>query len=106
MKKAILIIVGIVFLLILSLIIPKNTSPPNDTRIILEHTNHTYIAPPCFEQSGATNFIEDSNLEEAEKLEYISHDNCTEAALEEERDSLGKSLLKNLGLIATKWDEW
>ncbi|MFD2130903.1 hypothetical protein ACFSKI_06580 [Pseudogracilibacillus auburnensis] len=105
-KKVILfMIVGFVFLCLISLIIPKETTPPNDARVILEHTSETYIAPSCFEQADATNFLQEGKLEEAEELSYQAHDDCTKKAFQSEKDSLFMSTLKSIGLIKTKWDE-
>src|SRR5690625_4070755 len=106
MKKMVWILCSIIFVLIISLFIPVNTAPPKDTRIILEHTYKTYIAPPCFEQADATNFIEEGDLEEAMELQYSMHDQCTEAALLEEKDSLLIWLLKNIGIVKTDWSNW
>ena len=54
---------------------------PSDSRVILDHTHKTYIAPSCFEESEPTNFIEESTLGEAEELGYPPHSSCTEEAL-------------------------
>ena len=53
----------------------------SDSRVILDHTHKTYIAPSCFEESNPTNFIENSTLGEAEELGYPPHSACTEEAL-------------------------
>jgi len=100
----------IVVLIIASLFIPRETKPSPDTRIILEHTYKTYIAPGpgCFERSNPTptNYLQDSRLEEALRLNYKPHDSCTEEALESEKDSLLISLLKDMGVLKKKWDDW
>jgi|SRR5699024_7380990 len=95
-----------VLVLLASLFIPKNTEPPEDTRIILDHTYETYIAPPCFDQADATNFLEETDLKTAAELNYAAHDQCTEASLQTEQDSLLIGLMKSIGIIHTKWDEW
>jgi len=102
----VVLIVLIGLLLISSFLIPRETKPSPETRIILEHTYSTYIAPKCFEQSNPTNFLEESTLEKAQELNYEPHDSCTEAELESEDDSLFISLLKDIGLLKHKWDEW
>lgn len=99
-------IILIVVLILVSFFIPKETKPSPDTRIILEHTYKTYIAPRCFEQSNATNYLQDSTLGEALDLNYDPHDSCTEAELESEKDSLFISLLKDIGILSKKWDNW
>lgn len=96
----------LIVLIIIGFVIPIETLPSRDTRIILEHTYQTYIAPICFEQSNPTNFIEEATLEKAQELNYPPHDACTEEALKAEKDSLFISLLKDMNLIDKKWDNW
>lgn len=100
----------IAMLIIVGFIIPKETEPSPDTRIILEHTYKTYIAPGlgCFEKSDPTptNYLQDSRLEEALRLNYEPHDSCTVEALESEKESLLISLLKDIGILKKKWDVW
>lgn len=93
-------------IILLSILIKIDTPPSNDTRIILEHTYETYIAPPCFEQSDATNFLEESTLEHAEDIGYELHDVCTEDELKEERNSVLIHLLKQMGLLKKQQDTW
>ncbi|WP_373895867.1 hypothetical protein ACUL41_11245 [Virgibacillus natechei] len=98
----VLILIGVI--LITGFIIPKETHPSADTRIILEHTKSTYIAPSCFEQSNPTNYLEDAQLQDAEDLNYEANGACTENAFESEQDSLIVSLLKDIGILDKKWD--
>lgn len=105
-RLPILLIMLVVMLIIVSFFIPSETKPSPDTRIILEHTYKTYIAPRCFEQSNATNYLQDSTLEEAQDLNYDPHDSCTESELESEKNSLFISLLKDIGILSKKWDNW
>lgn len=90
--------------LIIGMIIPRETQPSADTRIILEHTYQTYIAPICFEASDPTNFLEEATLKKAESLNYPPHSSCTEKALESESDRFIPSLLKEIGIMDKKWD--
>ncbi len=92
--------------LIIGMIIPRETVPSEDTRVILEHTYQTYIAPICFEESDPTNFLEEATLQKAESLNYPPHSPCTEKALESERDRLLPSFLKEIGVVDKKWDSW
>ena len=98
------------FIIILALaagfIFEKETEPREDTRLILEHTYLSYIAPVCFEGADATNFLEDSDLAMAKQLDYKPHDKCTEDALEPSKDKVIISWLKSLGWIETEWSQW
>lgn len=57
-------LIGAAFLI--GMIIPRETEPSGDTRVILEHTYQTYIAPICFEESDPTNFLEEATFKKAE----------------------------------------
>ncbi|QUW20942.1 hypothetical protein JSQ81_14105 [Sporosarcina sp. Marseille-Q4063] len=102
----ILIILLFSTVVLISAFIPRETRPSAGTRIILEHTYKTYIAPVCFEESDPTNFLEEATLQEAENLNYPPHSPCTEKALESENDRLLTSLLKQIGIMDKKWDNW
>lgn len=107
MKKT-LIVVGIVILslLIIGFGFEKETKPRDDTRLILEHTYKTYIAPICFEDSGATNYLEDSDLAMAKQLRYDANDDCTEEALKPIKEKIIISYLHELGILQTEWSTW
>lgn len=106
--KRVFLIGGFIIVLALAagFIFEKETEPREDTRLILEHTYLSYIAPVCFEQSDATNFLEDSDLAMAKQLDYRPHDACTEEALEPSKDKVIISWLKSLGWIETEWSQW
>ena len=89
-----------------SFIISRAVIPSPDTRVVLEHTYRTYIAPLCFETADATNFLEESTLGSAQTLDYKPHSSCTEEALESENSSLFISHLKEIGIIDKKRDNW
>lgn len=100
-------LIGFVGLFILaSFFISKAVQPSPDTRVVLDHTYRTFIAPSCFETADATNFLEESTLGNAQTKDYTPHTSCTEEALEAENNSLFISLLKEIGIIDKKWDNW
>lgn len=99
-------IIIVIGLLIAGFVIPREIKPSDSTRIILEHTEKTYIAPACFEESNPSNFLEDSTLEEAYSLNYDSHSSCTVDELESEENSFIISLLMEWGILNKPWDSW
>lgn len=107
MKKILGWVIGFILVAVVAslFLIPTETTPPDDTRMILEYTKETYIAPPCFEQADPTNNIEETDLESAKEM-YEANGACTNEELEPEKDTLGTALLKKIGLMNTKWDEW
>lgn len=107
MKRIVTIIAIIVIgLLVVSFVVQKETKPSNNTRVILEHTYSTYVTPTCFNDADVTNFLEDSTLGTAIQMEYEPHDKCTEESLLGEKESLFVSVLKDIGIMKKKWDNW
>ncbi len=107
MKKIVLIVTAVIWLLLIAgFIFETETKPSPDTRIFLEHTYKTYIAPNCLQESEPSNFILESNLQEAVELGYPPHSECTENELAGEKDKFIVHILKELGVIEKKWDNW
>ena len=97
--------IGIILALVLAVILlalfflPRENEPSPNSRVILEHTYRTYIAPSCFESADATNFIEESTLEEATAMNYLPHSDCTVDLFQPNNDSPFINLMKELGII-------
>lgn len=81
-KVVITIIIVLLLLIGSSFFVKINLFPPSDTRIILERTHWTYIAPPCFEQAQTTNNLAESTLRKAKELNYRAESSCTEKYLQ------------------------
>lgn len=83
MQKNVKVLVVSLILLFIIAVVAFNLlkDDQSNSRVILDHTHKTYIAPSCFEESDPTNFIEDSTLGEAEELGYPPHSACTQEAL-------------------------
>ncbi|CAM5777884.1 MULTISPECIES: hypothetical protein [Brevibacillus] len=79
-------------------------APPDDTRMILEHTHRTYISPPCYEQAQKTNHIAESTLGEARTHSYSPESACTEQSLQPIQITLSAWLQEKLGIQKGKWD--
>lgn len=85
---------------------PQDNEPSTESRVVLEHTHRTFIAPSCFEESEPTNFLEESTLGHARELNYPAHTECTEKAFESNQDSPAVRLMKELGLMEKKQTDW
>ncbi|TWT02400.1 hypothetical protein [Planomicrobium sp. CPCC 101079] len=92
--------------LLVLFLMPRDNQPPPKTRVILEHSHRTYIAYSCFEGSNATNFLEESTLQEARDLNYPAESACTEKAFQGNRDSFFVSLMKELGIMEKETEDW
>jgi len=98
------ILAAIAFLIFL--FVPRENVPPPNTRVVLEHTYRTYIAPSCFQEADATNFLEESTLQQAKELDYPPHSDCTIEAFTGNNESRFTSILKEFGVIEKESEDW
>ncbi|MHA6252739.1 hypothetical protein [Oceanobacillus sp. CAU 1775] len=103
-KKIIVISLGILLFLVFGFTIKTVSYPPDNTRIILEHTYETYIAPPCFEGANTTNNLEETTLQKAKQLNYEIQSPCSKKKLEEVSEPLLQHWLRKIGLLKSEWD--
>lgn len=101
---AVAILAAIAFLFFI--FVPRENVPPPNTRIVLEHNFRTYIAPSCFQEADATNFLEESTLEHAAELGYPPHSDCTVDAFKGNTESRFTSILKEFGIIEKETEDW
>ncbi|GIN86016.1 hypothetical protein J6TS2_24020 [Heyndrickxia sporothermodurans] len=94
MRNISLVSLVLIGLIIIFFYVPIEQTPPGNTRIILDHASRTYIAPPCFEQSNPTNFLEETTLKKAMKTEYKASTSCTIESLSSKKLTLFEGLLK------------
>ncbi|EJL26293.1 hypothetical protein [Brevibacillus sp. BC25] len=104
MKRGLLIGIGAVVVVAGVLSIPVEASPSPDTRIILEHTNKTYISPPCYEQANKTNNLAEANIQKAQELNYQPESSCTANSLAPIKQPIASVLAANLGIKQGRWD--
>lgn len=88
------------------LFVPRENVPPPNTRVVLEHTFQTYIAPSCFQEADATNYLEESTLQKAQELNYPPHSDCTSKAFEGNTESRFTSILKEFGIVEKESEDW
>ncbi|EIJ78392.1 hypothetical protein PB1_12559 [Bacillus methanolicus PB1] len=93
-----IIILGVFFF------VPFKQTPSDDTRMILDHRTKTYIAPICFEQSIASNWLEETTLKKVKKTYYEPNTKCTKEALEGKQTTLFLMLAEKFGIVESKWD--
>ncbi|WP_240375099.1 hypothetical protein [Bacillus piscicola] len=103
-----LLIVGVMLcgaLFISGFFIPVKISAPPDVRTIVDHTNLTYVTPPCFNEAELSNYLQETKYEQAKKLGYEPESACTTNSLTEKDVPANIALLKKAGLIETKWEK-
>ncbi|MFD3257872.1 hypothetical protein ACE3MQ_04585 [Paenibacillus lentus] len=96
---------ALVALILLSLFfIPINASPSGQTRMILDHSLHVYVSPPCFNEAQVTNNIAESTLSKARELQYEAEAKCTTDSLMSQKMSLADALFIRLGIVKGPWN--
>lgn len=103
-RKAAIVLAVFIVLIGVFLYVPINANPPANTRMIVEHTYKTYIAPPCFEQAQTTNNLAETTLDKALELNYKAESSCTENHLKPIKKPLIKIIAEKMGLISGDWD--
>ncbi|MFC5735550.1 hypothetical protein [Cytobacillus gottheilii] len=88
MKTIRVISIVLVLLIVTLYYVPFTFNPPGDTRMIIDHNTSTYMAPPCFEESEATNYLEETTLKDVKVTNYNSRSTCTEDILAPEKMTL------------------
>ncbi|MBU8907823.1 hypothetical protein [Desertibacillus haloalkaliphilus] len=102
MKKLLLISV-IIAIVIVAFFIKITPTAPDQTRMIIDHTHHVYVSPPCFDQAELTNYLEETTLEKALATGYEPESACTEASLVGEPRSIAIALFEKVGLVEPNW---
>lgn len=104
MKKSVLIIsLVVIVMFILGFTVKVTSYPPDDTRIILDHTKKIYIAPPCFEEADPTNYLEETTYLKAKQTDYPAQAPCTENLLAGVSEPIFISGLKKVGVMKSDW---
>ncbi|MFB4162541.1 hypothetical protein ACE1TI_01625 [Alteribacillus sp. JSM 102045] len=106
MRKILLLAAALLVLIVASgFFIPIQLSAPPDARTIVDHTNHTYVTPPCFNDAEVSNYLQETDYAHAQELEYEPESSCTEETLTEKNVPINIALLKTIGITETKWDD-
>ncbi|RXZ77835.1 hypothetical protein EBB07_27590 [Paenibacillaceae bacterium] len=98
MKKYIYSVAAAIVLIGALYVIKLPVDPPDDTRMVLDHTKRIYIAPPCFETAEATNYLSDSTWKDAKKSNYEPESECTAELMQPKPQSLWQIINQSLGL--------
>lgn len=104
MKRMTFFVIGLVVLVTCLFAIKIESAPSPGTRIILEHTNQTYITPPCYEGAQKTNNIAEADLQKAKETNYKPESSCTEQSLQPVNLPIAYVIAEKLGLKKSSWD--
>ena len=104
-KKVISLSISVIIILLFIgfFTVPIQVQPYADTRMILEHSHQTYIAPPCYQQAETTNNIQEPTLGQI-KENFKPESTCTEQALQSQKKVLFDVVREKLGLKDHEWN--
>lgn len=104
MRKVIIGISATLVIIASFFFIKIENNAPDNTRVIAELERKTYITPPCFEQANASNYIDETTLEEARKLGLKADSPCTEKSLTAGKMTVMDWLLVQAGIKENHWN--
>ena len=84
MKKTLIALAVVIVVAVGGIMIYNSVTQEPNPQVILDHSDNTFVFPECFEQDEPSNYIEQSDLEQARSLNYEPGGSCTEAAVAEE----------------------
>ncbi|WP_246873803.1 hypothetical protein [Paenibacillus dendritiformis] len=86
-------------------VVPVTLHPPDSTRIVLDHTYQTYIAPPCYDRAEVTNNLSEGALKHLKDYSsYLPESACTRDSLAPREVTAGVWLGQMLGIGKGPWD--
>ncbi|NMM52655.1 hypothetical protein [Paenibacillus aquistagni] len=99
-----LLISGLIAVLLLVVArMPLTSHPSNHTRMVVDHTLQTYVAPPCFDDAELTNYLSETTWSKVKELHYKPESRCTEERIQPIKQTLWNKLLQSIGLSSSPW---
>lgn len=82
-----------------------DAASPDSTRIVLDHTYQTYIAPPCYDRAEVTNNLAEGALKHLKDYSsYVPESACTRDSLAPREVTASVWLSQMLGIGKGPWD--
>lgn len=94
-KKYLIIISVIIVLLLVALFVPFKQNPSSTSRVVVDHFNHKYAFPSCYDYEEASNYIDEVTYKDAQDLQYPPMNKCTKEMAKPQYKSLLKRLLES-----------
>lgn len=91
-KKLTVISILILTVLVVIIFMPFKQEPPSTERVVVDHFNHKYAFPKCYDYEKSSNYLDEVTLKDAEELNYPPMNECSR----KEREPKFKSLLQRL----------
>ncbi|MGK9045264.1 hypothetical protein [Mammaliicoccus vitulinus] len=97
MSKKVFAIVSIICILLILIVtfVPFKQDPSSTTRVVVDHFNHKYAFPSCYDYEEASNYIDEVTLKDAQDLKYPPMNECTKKKAQPQYKSLLKRLLES-----------
>ncbi|MBM6629991.1 hypothetical protein JTF04_09850 [Mammaliicoccus vitulinus] len=97
MSKKVFTIVSIICVLLILVVtfVPFKQNPSSTTRVVVDHFNHKYAFPSCYDYEEASNYIDEVTLKDAQDLKYPPMNECTKKKAQPQYKSMLKRLLES-----------
>ncbi|GGI02336.1 MULTISPECIES: hypothetical protein [Mammaliicoccus] len=97
MSKKVFTIVSIICILLILIVtfVPFKQNPSSTTRVVVDHFNHKYAFPSCYDYEEASNYIDEVTLKDAQDLKYPPMNECTKKKAQPQYKSMLKRLLES-----------
>ncbi|PNZ40782.1 hypothetical protein [Mammaliicoccus vitulinus] len=97
MSKKVFTIVSIICVLLILIVtfVPFKQNPSSTTRVVVDHFNHKYAFPSCYDYEEASNYIDEVTLKDAQDLKYPPMNECTKKKAQPQYKSMLKRLLES-----------
>ncbi|HAL09832.1 hypothetical protein [Mammaliicoccus vitulinus] len=97
MSKKVFMIVSIICILLILIVtfVPFKQNPSSTTRVVVDHFNHKYAFPSCYDYEEASNYIDEVTLKDAQDLKYPPMNECTKKKAQPQYKSMLKRLLES-----------
>ena len=97
MTKKVIITVSIliIILIVIATTVPFKQEPSSTTRVVVDHFNHKYAFPNCYDYETASNYIDEVTFKDAKDLGYPPMNKCTEQEAKPKHKTLLKRLIES-----------
>ncbi|WP_305752412.1 hypothetical protein [Mammaliicoccus sciuri] len=97
MSKKYFIITAVIIIVLLLVVafVPFKQNPSSTSRVVVDHFNHKYAFPSCYDYEKASNYIDEVTYKDAQDLKYPPMNTCTEEKAKPHYKSLLKRLLES-----------
>lgn len=76
--------------------IPFKQQPSSTTRVVVDHFNHKYAYPSCYNYDEASNYLDEVTLKDAQDLKYPPMNQCSAEKSKPHYQPLYKKIIESM----------